>query len=378
MPLSDTACRNAKPGDKPRKLTDAGNLYLLVQPTGSRLWRWNYRFDGKQKTMAFGKYPEVSLSEARSRRDEARAMLAAGLDPANPKPVESINFEEVAREWIKSRIDWSPGHLSRILSRLEEDVFPEFGHVSVSLLDAPTILAALRKVEARGALEVAKRLRQTIGQIMRYAIATGRASRDPAADLRGAMKPSPRVRHMAALRENDLPEFLTKLDAYDGDLRTRLAIELVMRTFVRTGEIRGARWSEIDGDLWRIPEERMKMGREHVVPLPPQTLAVLERLKALGDPEFVCRMSENTMLYAMYRMGYHSRATIHGFRSTASTILNESGLWSPDAIERQLAHVPGNVVRSAYNAAQYLPERRKMMAWWNDFLDQKKASAGQF
>lgn len=180
---------------------------------------------------------------------------------------------------------------------------------------------------------------------------------------------------MAALRENDLPEFLTKLDAYDGDLRTRLAIELVMRTFVRTGEIRGARWSEIDGDLWRIPEERMKMGREHVVPLPPQTLAVLEKLKALGDPEFVCRMSENTMLYAMYRMGYHSRATIHGFRSTASTILNESGLWTPDAIERQLAHVPGNVVRSAYNAAQYLPERRKMMAWWNDFLDQKKKAS---
>ena len=302
-------------------------------------------------------------------------MLAAGLDPANPKPVDSVNFEEVAREWIKSRIDWSPAHLSRIMSRIEDDLIPEFGHIAVSQLDAPTILAALRKVEGRGALEVAKRLRQTIGQIMRYAIATGRASRDPAADLRGAMKPSPRVRHMAALRENDLPEFLNKLDAYEGDLRTRLAIELVMRTFVRTGEIRGARWSEIDGDLWRIPEARMKMGREHVVPLPPQTLDVLERLKALGDPEFVCRMSENTMLYAMYRMGYHSRATIHGFRSTASTILNESGLWSPDAIERQLAHVPGNVVRSAYNAAQYLPERRKMMAWWNDFLDQKKASA---
>jgi integrase len=261
------------------------------------------------------------------------------------------------------------------MSRIEDDLIPQFGHIAVSQLDAPTILAALRKVEGRGALEVAKRLRQTIGQIMRYAIATGRASRDPAADLRGAMKPSPRVRHMAALRENDLPEFLTKLDAYEGDLRTRLAIELVMRTFVRTGEIRGARWAEIDGDLWRIPEARMKMGREHVVPLPSQTLDVLERLKAIGDPEFVCRMSENTMLYAMYRMGYHSRATIHGFRSTASTILNESGLWSPDAIERQLAHVPGNVVRSAYNAAQYLPERRKMMAWWNDFLDQKKASA---
>lgn len=376
MPLTDTACRNAKPGDKPRKLADAGNLYLLVQPTGSRLWRWNYRFDGKQKTMAFGKYPEVSLSEARSRRDEARALLASGLDPADPKPVDAVNFEEVAREWIGSRIDWSPAHLSRVMSRIEDDLIPQFGHIAVSQLDAPTILAALRKVEGRGAMEVAKRLRQTIGQIMRYAIATGRASRDPAADLRGAMKPSPRVRHMAALRENDLPEFLQKLDAYDGDLRTRLAIELVMRTFVRTGEIRGARWSEIDGDLWRIPAERMKMGREHVVPLPPQTLAVLEGLKGIGDPEFVCRMSENTMLYAMYRMGYHSRATIHGFRSTASTILNESGLWSPDAIERQLAHVPGNVVRSAYNAAQYLPERRKMMVWWNDFLDARKIESG--
>lgn len=378
MPLSDTACRNAKPGEKPRKLTDAGNLYLLVQPTGSRLWRWNYRFEGKQKTMAFGKYPDVSLSEARSRRDEARAMLASGLDPSDPKPVDAINFEEVAREWIADRIDWSPGHLARVLSRLEEDVFPEFGHVATSQLDAPTILDALRKIEARGALEVAKRLRQTIGQIMRYAISTGRASRDPAADLRGAMKPSPRVRHMAALREKDLPEFMEKLDAYDGDAQTRLALELVMRTFVRTGEIRGARWSEIDGNLWRIPEERMKMGREHIVPLPPQCLAIFEKLRALGDPEFVCRMSENTMIFAMYRMGYHSRATVHGFRSTFSTIANESGLWNPDAIERQLAHVPGNVVRSAYNAAQYLPERRKMMEWWNDFLDVKKASAEQF
>jgi len=375
MPLTDTACRNAKPGPKPRKMADAGNLYLLVQPTGSRLWRWNYRFDGKQKTMAFGKYPEVSLSEARTRRDEARMLLASGLDPADPKPVDAVNFEEVAREWITSRIDWSPGHLARVLSRIEEDLIPQFGHIAVSQLDAPTILAAMRKIEGRGAFEVAKRLRQTVGQIMRYAIATGRASRDPAADLRGAMKPSPRVRHMAALREGALGEFMQKLDAYQGDTRTRLAIELVMRTFVRTGELRGARWSEVDGDLWRIPADRMKMGKEHVVPLPPQCLAILDQLRSLGDPEFVCRMSENTMIYGMYRMGYHSRATVHGFRSTASTILNESGLWSPDAIERQLAHVPANVVRSAYNAAQYLPERRRMMLWWNDFLDEKKVSA---
>jgi integrase len=177
---------------------------------------------------------------------------------------------------------------------------------------------------------------------------------------------------MAALREKDLPDFMRALADYQGDARTRLAIELVMHTFVRTGEIRTARWAEVEGDLWRIPAERMKMGREHVVPLTHQTTAILDQLRAMGDEEFICRMSENTMIYAMYRMGYHSRATIHGFRSTASTILNESGLWSPDAIERQLAHVPGNVVRSAYNAAQYLPERRRMMEWWSDYLERMK------
>ncbi len=374
MPLTDAACRNAKPSEKPRKLADAGNLYLLVQPTGSRLWRMNYRFAGKQKTLAFGKYPEVSLGEARARRDEARMILASGLDPADPKPVDAISFEDVGREWLKARIDWSPGHTSRVVSRMEADIFPQIGHIAVSKLEAPAILAALRKIEDRGAFEIAKRLRQTIGQIMRYAIATGRASRDPAADLRGAMKPSPRVRHMAALREKDLPDFMRALTGYQGDVRTRLAIEFVMHTFVRTGEIRTARWSEIEGDLWRIPAERMKMGREHVVPLSSRAAAILEQLRGMGDEEFICRMSENTMIYAMYRMGYHSRATIHGFRSTASTILNESGLWSPDAIERQLAHVPGNVVRSAYNAAQYLPERRRMMEWWSDYLEKIRGS----
>jgi integrase len=372
MPLTDAACRNAKPSEKPRKLADAGNLYLLVQPTGSRLWRMNYRFGGKQKTLAFGKYPDVSLAEARLRRDNARLLLATGLDPADPKPVDAISFEEVALEWLQARIDWTPRHQSRVMTRIEADIFPQFGHIAVSKLEAPMILAALRKVEDRGSFEMAKRLRQAVGQIMRYAIATGRASRDPAADLKGAMKPSPRVRHMAALREKDLPEFMAKLAAYDGDLRTRLAIEVVMHTFVRTGELRTARWSEIEGDIWRIPADRMKMGREHVVPLTPQTLALLDQLRAEPTDGFVCKMSENTMLYAMYRMGYHSRATIHGFRSTASTILNESGLWSPDAIERQLAHVPGNVVRSAYNAAQYLPERKRMMEWWSDFLTAKQ------
>ena len=375
MPLTDTACRNAKPTDKPRKLTDSGNLYLLVQPTGARLWRMNYRFQGKQKTLAFGKSPEVGLADARVRRDDARMILASGLDPADPRPVDSVSFEEVARDWLKGRASWSRGHFARVMSRLEDDIFPQFGHMAISKIEAPTILAALRKVEDRGAMEIAKRLRQTIGQIMRYAIATGRASRDPAADLRGAMKESPRVRHMAALRDKDLPKFFEALGAYQGDARTKLAIEFVARTFVRTGELRFAKWPEIEGDLWRIPEERMKMKREHLVPLTPQCLDLLARLKEVSDGDYICRLSENTMIYGMYRMGYHSRATMHGFRSTASTILNESGLWSPDAIERQLAHVSSNTVRSAYNAAQYMPERRRMMEWWNDYLDQKKASA---
>lgn len=376
MPLTDTACRNAKPAEKTRKISDAGGLYLQIEPKGSKLWRMNYRFAGKQKTLAFGKYPEVSLADARSRRDDAKMLLASGLDPSDPRPAQSASFEEVAREWLNSRTGWTQAYLGRVISRMEADIFSQFGHLAIGSIEAPTILAALRKVEDRGAFEIAKRLRQTVGQIMRYGIATGRASRDPAADLKGAMKPSPRVRHMAALRDKDLPEFFAKLEVYDGDIKTRWAIELVIHTFVRTNELRLARWSEIDGDVWRIPAERMKMRREHIVPLTPQSLALLDKLKEkTAASGFICKMSENTMLYAMYRMGYHSRATIHGFRSTASTILNESGLWSPDAIERQLAHVPEDSVRAAYNAAQYMPERRRMMAWWSDYIDGKKQAS---
>jgi len=376
MPLTDAACRNAKPTEASRKLTDGAGLYLQVQPNGSRLWRMNYRFNGKQKTLAFGKYPEVGLSEARRRRDDARAMLASGLDPANPVKVEGMTFKEVAHEWVIAQQPiWVPNYAGRVVARLEDDLYPQFGHIPVSQLDAPTILAALRKVEDRGAIETAKRLRQITGQIMRYAIATGRASRDPAADLKGAMKPSPRVRHMAALREPDLPEFFAKLDSYEGDKITRLAIDFIVHTFVRTNELRFARWSEIEGDVLRIPAERMKKGKEHLVPLVPHTLSLLGQMKEIGLGDMICPMSENTMLFAMYRMGYHSRATIHGFRSTASTILNESGLWTPDAIERQLAHVPENQVRSAYNAALYMPERRKMMEWYAQRLGAARESS---
>jgi integrase len=369
MPLTDVACRNAKPAEKPRKLADSKNLYLLVQPNGSRLWRMNYRYEGKQKTLAFGRYPEIGLGEARRRRDAAKALLEEGRDPSNADVEGEESFEQVAREWLAAQ-RWKSSHGLRVISRVEADLFPQFGYVAVAKLDAPTILKALRKIEERGAMEIAKRMRQTVGQIMRYAIATGRADRDPAADLKGALKPSPRVRSMAALRDRDLPEFFTRLLSYDGDTRTRLAVEFVMHTFVRTNELRFAKWSEFEGDLWRIPAERMKMGREHLVPLTRQSMAILNQLRT--EDEWVCRMSENTMLFCLYRIGYHRRATVHGFRSTASTVLNESGLWNPDAVERQLAHAD-NTIRGVYNAAQYLPERRRMMEWWSDYLDERGA-----
>jgi integrase len=232
-------------------------------------------------------------------------------------------------------------------------------------------------VEDRGALEVARRDLQHISHIFRYAIASGRAARNPAADIKGALRPQPRVKHRAALRERDLPEFFAKLQTYDGEEQTRLAIELVVHTFVRTAELRFAHKSEFEGDLWRIPAERMKMKREHIVPLSFQAKRILDRLMTVTSGNVLAPMSENTMLYAMYRMGYHGRATIHGFRGTASTILNESGLWNRDWIERQLAHVPEDKVRSAYNAAEYLPDRRRMMTWYSERLEELGSSAGR-
>ncbi len=374
MPLTDLTCRNAKPGERPRKLADAGGLYLLVQPNGSRLWRLNYRFDGKQKTLAFGKYPEVTLNQARARRDEAKALLGEGFDPARPpartEGDDGPTFREVAEEWLTVRGSaWKPRHQVTTAHRIKKCLYPDLGDRPLALIDAPLILDTLRKVEARDAFDIAKRMRQSCSAIFRYAIATGRASRDPAADLRGALKSPPRTERRAWIREKELPEFFRRLRAYDGHGLTRDALEFIVHTFVRTNELRGARWEEFEGDLWRIPAGRMKGGlRDHLVPLSPEALAILARLRGYRMGDFVAPLSENTMLYALYRMGYHSRATTHGFRTTASTILNESGLWSPDAIERQLAHVPGNDVRAAYNAAEYLPERRRMMAWYSKRL----------
>jgi len=392
MVLTDTHIRNAKPKAKPYKLSDGGGMYLLVKPDGSRYWRLDYRFAGKRRTLALGVYPTTMLSNARTHREEARTLLAEGIDPSVAKKAAKraakhagdTTFEVIAREWLHSlRKKLAPRYSAQILARLEADVFPQIGARPIADIDAPELLEALRKVEKRGALETARRLRQTCGQIFRYGVVTQRAKHDPSGDLKGALGSPGRKRGHKAMARDELPNFLGALDVYDGDLRTTIALRLIILTFVRTSELRAARWSEIEGldgnaPLWRIPAERMKMKREHIVPLAPQAIALLRDLRGLPgsnaspflfpSPAREGCMSYNTMLYALYRMGYHGRATVHGFRALASTALNEMG-FRPDVIERQLAHEDGNAVRAAYNRAEYLSERREMMKQWANHVD---------
>lgn len=391
MPLSDAKTRNAKPRTKPYKIADGEGLFLVVMPSGSKYWRLKYFFGRKEKQLALGVYPDVALADARDRRAEARRLLAAGSDPSEAKKevkrqaiLKSANaFETVAREWFEKRKhEWAPSSAHTTLARLEQHILPKLGPLPVAEITPPQVLAMARVVEAAAALETARRLMQICAQIFMYAIATGRAERNPVPDLRGALK-TPVVKHRSYLKENELPDYLEKLQAYNGDPQTKLALQLLLLTFVRTTELRAAQWTEIDWDKaeWRVPPERMKMREQHIVPLSKQTIAALRELQNhSGNRPFLFPnqhnpttfMSENTMLYALYRMGYHSRATGHGFRSTASTILNEHGFHA-DVIERQLAHTERNSVRAAYNHAQYLPERRKMMQWWADYLDKVAA-----
>ncbi len=387
MPLTDTACKNAKPEAKARKLADGGGLYLEVAPSGSKYWRLKYRFAGKEKRLALGVYPETSLAEARERRVQARKVLAAGNDPSETKKEAKRlvamkaenNLETLAREWYEHHLhEWAAHYARDVINRLETHIFPKLGNRPIADISATELLACLKVIEKSGALDMAQRMMQTCGQIFRYAIITGRTRYNPVNDLRGALK-TPVRKHHAHLKADELSEFLQKLEAYDGEPQTKLAVKFLILTFVRTTELRGAFWQEINFDKaeWRIPASRMKMKDPHIVPLSSQAIDVLRELqKHSGNREHVfpnqqhpskC-MSENTMLYALYRMGYHSRTTGHGFRATASTILNENG-FTPDWIERQLAHCERNKVRAAYNHAQYLPERRKMMQWWGDYLE---------
>jgi integrase len=354
--LSNAQAHNAKPKDKPYKVSDGEGLFLLITPSGGKYWRLKYFFAGKEKLLALGVYPEVSLADARDRRAQARKALAAGNDPGETKKeakrlatFKSANaFEVIAREWFENRKHaWAPITAEKKLTRIERYILPKLGPRPITSITAPEVLAMLRVVEDSGALETTRRLMSICGQVFTYAIATGRAERNPVPDLRGALKPNI-VKHRSFIKENELPSYLKKLDAYDGSLQTRLALRFLLLTFVRTNELRGAEWPEIDWNKteWRIPAGRMKMKELHIVPLAKQTIAVLRQLeKHSGHRQYVfpnehnpsTYMSENTMLYALYRMGYHSRATGHGFRSTASTILNEHG-FRADVIERQLAH----------------------------------------
>jgi integrase len=399
MALTDMLCRNAKGRDRPYKLSDSGGLQLWVHTSGSRTWRMAYRFDGKQKALSLGQYPDMSLARARELRDDHKKLLKTGVDPAAVIPaakaeeasalaseVEDRRFRSIAKTWFDAVSGpWVEPHKERVWSRMEHDVFPEIGDKQVSEIMPPDVLALVRKVESRGALDVSRRIRQSVSQVFRFAIAEGWRDTNPAADIGAALKARPKVKHFAALKERDLPAFLRRLEAYDGDDFTRYALELTIQAMVRTNETRFARWDEFEdldsrNPLWRIPPERMKMGREHVVPLARQTVVLLKALRQrTGNYEHLFPaptksgvISQNTMIFALYRMGYHSRATVHGFRRTASTILNENN-WNRDWVEKQLAHDEEDEVRAAYNAAEYLPGRRKMVQWWCDRLDQLRS-----
>ena len=384
--LTNTQCHNASISKGIKKLTDGKGLYLWVYPDGRKYWRLRYWQFGKEKSLSLGVYPDISLKEARTKCDVERKRLDQGLDPSAERKLHKLkaqqsaenNFEAIAREWHEHlKHKWTPQYTTSTMRRLEANIFPKLGSRPVADITPAELLAVLRLVEKREAHDLAHRVLQVCGQIFTYAIVTGRLERNPANDIKGALKPVVR-QHNACLKADDLPEFFEKLVAYDNP-QTKLAIKMLLLTFVRTGELRGATWKEIDFNKaeWRIPAARMKMRSEHIVPLSKQVMSVLDELKPLtGHWEYLFpnqhkplgHMSENTVLYALYRMGYHGKSTGHGFRATASTILNEHG-FRPDVFERQLAHTERNGVRAAYNHAQYLPERREMMQWWGDYLE---------
>jgi integrase len=387
VPLTDTRIRRTKAGATPTRISDGDGLYLLVQPNGSTLWRFDYILQGRRNTISFGSYPEVPLALARQRRAEARAKVAAGIDPSRERQearqaAEQVRtFGEVADEWLeRQRHVLAPTTFEKASWMLKTLVGPWLGKRPIDEIEPPELLTVLRRIEVRGKHETAHRTKQRCGQVFRYAIATGRAHRDPSADLRDALTPV-RSEHRAAVTDPaQVGKLLNAIDAFDGTFVVRSALQLAPLVFVRPGELRRAEWSEINLDAaeWRIPAERMKMREAHIVPLATQALEILRELKPLtGHSRYVFPsirtitrpMSDGTINAALRRLGYDSDQHVgHGFRAMASTLLNEMG-WPPDVIERQLAHAPRNKVRAAYNRAQHLAERRKMMQAWADFLD---------
>lgn len=380
--LTSAAVKAASYEGTAYKLFDGGGLFLHVQPSG-RYWRLKYRFERKERLLALGVYPTVGLAKARDKRDEARELISDGIDPAKQRKAEKAardnpnTFEAVAREWLGKQTTLGADTISLAQRRMERWVFPQIGPTAIDQLEPPDVLSALRRVEAAGRHETAHRLRQRIGQVCRYAIATGRATRDPTADLKGALSPVPTQNRAAVTSPEGVGALLRAIDGYEGQPATLSALRTLALTFLRPGELRHAEWPEFDfdGALWRIPAERMKMKREHVVPLATQTIEALEPLKALsrryvfegvrpGRP-----LSENTINAALRTLGYSGEEmTAHGFRSVASTLLHELG-WPPEVIELQLAHAQRSQVAAAYNRSARLEERRRMMQAWADYLD---------
>ncbi|GDX07539.1 integrase arm-type DNA-binding domain-containing protein [Buttiauxella sp. A111] len=401
MALTDTKVRSAKPEEKEYSLVDGDGMFLLIHPNGSKYWRFRFRFGGKQHLMAFGVYPETSLADARQKREEARRLVAAGVDPREHKRAvkeeqakEIITFESVARDWHASNQKWSESHSGRVLKSLEDNLFDAIGKRNIAELKTRDLLIPIKAVEMSGRLEVAARLQQRTTAIMRFAVQSGLIDYNPAQEIAGAVATAKR-QHRAALELNRIPELLHRIDTYTGRPLTRLAVELTLLVFIRSSELRFARWSEVDFEtaMWTIPGEReplegvkhsqrgSKMKTPHLVPLSRQALAILEKIKNMsgnrelifvGDHDPRKPMSENTVNKALRVMGYDTKVEVcgHGFRTMACSSLIESGLWSKDAVERQMSHQERNSVRAAYiHKAEHLGERRLMLQWWADYLD---------
>ncbi len=402
MVLTNTAIQKAKPKEKQYKMTDGRGLFLLVSPNGGKWWRLRYSFKGKEKQISLGVYPEVSLKDARDRREEARSLLSDKIDPSEDRKAQKAadamgaenSFEVIAREWLKvTSSKWVPSYLHKLIQRFETYIFPRMGHKPITEITAAEILVALRQIESTGAVDTAHRTLQNCGQVFRYAVATSRAENDPTGALKGALSPVTHKHHASITNPSQVGALLRAIDGYDGFFVITCALRLAPILFVRPGELRHAEWSEFDiaKAEWRIPAEKMKMKEQHIVPLSVQTLVILEELHPLtGSGQYLFPsirsnrkpMSENTINGALRRLGYtKEEMTGHGFRSMASTLLNEQG-FNKDWIERQLAHAERDNVRAAYNYAEYLPERKKMMQQWADYLDslrnEKKVITGIF
>ncbi|MBY6109115.1 tyrosine-type recombinase/integrase [Halomonas sp. DP1Y21-3] len=393
MPISDTKARNAKPREKLYRIADGHGLCLEVRPSGRKVWRLRYRLDGKANMWTIGDYPQVKLGPAREQRDWGRELIAQGVHPRHQverdkqsrKDVQALTFRSVAEEWIAKRSgDWSLYYAGQVRKGLDDDIYPAFGDKPIREVQAADVLELMREVEKRGAPSVALLLRQWTSAIFRYGIINLQADTDPASFIKGAVT-RPKVKHARALPERELRFLLGQLEVFGGYRTTRLAIELLLLTMVRTVELRRGRWADIDLDaaIWRIPEADMKMRRPHLVPLSRQAVEKLKELKEYtGGGELLLPGMKNprapihhtTINQALFRMGFgEGKFAAHGFRATASTVLNEQG-WNPDAIERQLAHAPSNRTRASYNHAQHMDERKEMMQWWADYLDRLRDS----